>query len=53
MARNKKKPESLSYFMNRLIALLQKNGQYRTMLHYKTTLNSFKRFRDTKVLAAI
>lgn len=34
--------------MNHLIALLTKNGQYRTMLHYKATLNSFKRFRSNR-----
>ena len=48
MARNKKTSESLFTFMNLLIALLLKNGQYRTMLHYKATLNSYKRFRDDK-----
>ena len=48
MSRNKKTSESLFQFMNLLIALLLKNGQYRTMLHYKATLNSFKRYRDNK-----
>ena len=48
MARNKKTSESLFQFMNLLIALLLKNGQYRTSLHYKATLNSFKRYRDNK-----
>lgn len=48
MARNKKTSESLFTFMNLIIALLLKNGQYRTMLHYKATLNSYKRFRDDK-----
>ena len=48
MARNKKTSESLFTFMNLLIALLLKNGQYRTMLHYKATLNSYMRFRDNK-----
>ena len=43
MSRNKKTSESLFQFMNLLIALLLKNGQYRTSLHYKATLNSFKR----------
>ena len=51
MARNKKTSESLFQFMNLLIALLLKNGQYRTMLHYKATLNSFKRYRDNKDIA--
>ena len=51
MPRNTKKPESLFQFMNLLIALLQKNGQYRTSLHYKATLNSFKRYRDNKDIA--
>ena len=51
MARNKKTSESLFKFMNLLIALLMKNGQYRTMLHYKATLNSFKRYRDNKDIA--
>lgn len=48
MARNKKTSESLFQFMDLIIALLMKNGQYRTMLHYKATLNSFKRFRNNK-----
>ena len=48
MARNKKTSESLFQFMNLLIALLLKNGQYRTMQHYQATLNSFKRFRAGK-----
>ena len=51
MARNKKTSESLFQFMNLLIALLLKNGQYRTSLHYKATLNSFKRYRDNKDIA--
>ena len=48
MSRNKKTSESLFQFMNHHIALLMKNGQYRTMLHYKATLNSFKRYRGNK-----
>lgn len=48
MARNKKTSGSLFTFMNFLIALLLKNGQYRTMQHYKATLNSYMRFRDNK-----
>ena len=48
MARNKKTSESLFTFMNLLIALLLKNGQLRTMQHYKTTLNSYMRFRNNK-----
>ena len=48
MARNKKTSESLFQFMNLLIALLLKNGQLRTMQHYKATLNSYMRFRDNK-----
>ena len=51
MARNKKTSESLFQFMNLLIALLLKNGQYRTSLHYRATLNSFKRYRDNKDIA--
>lgn len=51
MPRNTKKSESLFLFMNLLIALLQKNGQYRTSLHYRATLNSFKRYRDNKDIA--
>ena len=51
MSRNKKTSESLFQFMNLLIALLLKNGQYRTMLHYQATLNSFKRYRDHKDIA--
>ena len=42
---------TLFQFMNLLITLLAKNGQYRTMLHYKATLNSYKRFRDNKDIA--
>ena len=48
MARNKKTSGSLFQFMNLLIALLLKNGQLRTMQHYKATLNSYMRFRDNK-----
>ena len=48
MSRNKKMSESLLQFMNHHNALLMKNGQYRTMLHYKATLNSFKRYRGNK-----
>ena len=51
MSRNKKTSESLFQFMNLLIALLLKNGQYRTTLHYRATLNSFKRYRDNKDIA--
>ena len=51
MSRSKKTSESLFQFMNFLIALLLKNGQYRTSLHYKATLNSFKRYRDNKDIA--
>ena len=48
MARNKRTSESLFTFMNLLIALLLKNGQYRTMQHYKATLNSYMRFKNNK-----
>ena len=48
MARNKKTSESLFTFMNLLIALLLKNGQLRTMQHYKATLNSYMRFRNNQ-----
>ena len=51
MPRNTKTSESLFQFMNLLIALLQKNGQYRTSLHYRATLNSFKRYRDNQDIA--
>lgn len=51
MARNKQTSMTLFQFMNLLITLLAKNGQYRTMLHYKATLNSYKRFRDNKDIA--
>ena len=51
MSRNKKTSKSLFQFMNLLIALLMKNGQYRTSLHYKATLNSFKRYRNDKDIA--
>lgn len=46
MPRNTKEPESLFQFMNLLIALLLKNGQYHTSQHYRATLNSFKRYRS-------
>ncbi len=48
MARNKKTSESLFQFMNLLIALLLKNGQLRTMQHYRATLNSFMSYRDNR-----
>ena len=48
MARNKKTSVSLFQFMNLLIALLLKNGQHRTMQHYRATLNSYMRFRAGK-----
>lgn len=51
MARNKKTSETLFQFMNLLISLLTKNGQYRTMQHYKATLNSFMRFRGNRDIA--
>ena len=51
MARNKKTSMTLFKFMNLLIALLMKNGQYRTMQHYKATLNSIKRYLDNKDIA--
>ena len=51
MARNKKTSMTLFQFMNLLIALLMKNGQYRTMQHYKATLNSIKRYLDNKDIA--
>ena len=44
MARNKKTSESLFQFMNLLIALLLKNGQYRTSLHYRATLKIYITF---------
>lgn len=46
-----KTSETLFRFMNHLIALLKKNGQYRTMLHYQATLNSFKRYRGNRDIA--
>ncbi len=51
MARNKKTSETLFQFTNLLITLLAKNGQHRTMQHYKATLNSFMRYRDNKDIA--
>ena len=48
MARNKKSPESLFQFMNLLTDLLLKNGQLRTVQHYKAALNSYMRFRNGK-----
>ncbi|MDY5686758.1 MAG: site-specific integrase [Prevotella sp.] len=48
MARNKKTSESLFVYMSHLISLLMKNGQHRTMQHYKATLGSFRRFRAGK-----
>ena len=53
MSRNKKILESLFQFMNLLIALLLKNGQYRISLHYKATLNSFKRYRDNNISISV
>ena len=53
MSRNKKISESLFQFMNHLIVLLQKNGQYRISLHYKATLNSFKRYRDNNISISV
>ena len=49
MSRNKKTSESLFQFMNLLIALLLKNGQYRTSLHYRTTLNSLSDTGTTRI----
>lgn len=46
MTRNKKTSDSLFHFMNRHINLLTRNGQYSTMLHYKTARNCFKRYRN-------
>lgn len=51
MARNKKTSETLFQFTNLLITLLAKNGQHRTMQHYKATLNSFMRYRGNKDIA--
>lgn len=51
MARNKKTSESLFVYMSHLISLLMKNGQHRTMQHYKATLGSFRRFRAGKDIA--
>ena len=51
MARNNKTSETLFQFMNHLITLLHQNGQYRTMQHYKATLNSFKRYRANRDIA--
>ena len=51
MARNKKTSETLFLFTNLLITLLAKNGQHRTMQHYKATLNSFMRYRGNKDIA--
>ena len=48
MARNKKSPESLFQFMNLITGQLLKNGQLRTMHHYKAALNSYMRFRNGK-----
>lgn len=48
MSRNRNTKESLSQFMNRLIAQQRKNGQHRTMQHYRATLNSYVRFRANK-----
>ena len=45
------KKQTLFPFMNLLIALLLKNGQYRTMQHYKATLRSYMRFRNNKDIA--
>lgn len=48
MSRNRNTKETLSQFMNRLIAQQCKNGQHRTMQHYRATLNSYMRFRANK-----
>lgn len=45
------KNQTLFTFMQFLIALLLKNGQYRTMQHYKATLRSYMRFRAGKDIA--
>ncbi len=42
----KKISESFVKFMSRIISQLKANGQYRTMLHYQATFNSFMRFRN-------
>lgn len=46
MTIKKKAPESLFQFMDRLANKLMRNGQYRTMQHYRSALNSFMRFRN-------
>lgn len=46
-----RKNQTLFTFMNFLIALSLKNGQYRTMQHYKATLQSYMRFRAGKDIA--
>lgn len=48
MAKRKYNSGSFASFMKHVIVMLKRNGQYRTMQHYKSTLNSFMRFRDNK-----
>ena len=50
MSRNKKTSESLFQFMNLLIALLLKNGQYRTSLHYKASSTALSDTVTTRIL---
>ncbi len=51
MIRNEKAPGSLSRFMGLLITTLRENGQYHTMRHYKSALNSYMRFRGNRDIA--
>ncbi len=51
MAKNNQTKKTLFQFMNTVIAQLLKNGQYRTMQHYKTTLNTYMRFRENRDIA--
>ena len=41
MAKLKQTKKTLFQFMNTIITELLKNGQHRTMQHYKTTLNTY------------
>ena len=49
MAKIKQTKKTLFQFMNTIITQLLKNGQHRTMQHYKTTLNTYTDFRRNRI----
>lgn len=51
MAKIKQTKKTLFQFMNTIITQLLKNGQHRTMQHYKTTLNTYTHFRRNRDIA--